>query len=147
MLKGMSYISVGKSTLIFSTNPMFSMILAAVLLSETLSKPVIFSTLGAFVGIYFLAQNKENVEGEDHYLYIGIILVLLGAWFQALIFIFVRMVSIYQIYFTIRPFYAGMSFLVFSGLVSSFYRSGITFETYDNMDYLILSCVGIGSCI
>ena len=115
MFKGMSYISVGKSTLIYSTNPMFAMILATIILSEQISKPVVFSTFGAFVGIYFLAQNKEDSDGGDHDLYIGIMLVLSGAFFQGAIFVLIRLISVYPIHFTIRPFYVGITMLVFSG--------------------------------
>jgi drug/metabolite transporter (DMT)-like permease len=145
MLKGVKMISVGKSTLIFSTNPMFSMILASILLSEKISKHVIWSTIGAFFGIYFLTINKENVTEESH-LYLGIFFVILAALFQAFIFVFVRMVSVYNLHFTVRPTYAGISFAIFSILVTIFYRDGITFESYDLIDFAILSLIGVGWC-
>lgn len=145
MLKAISMISVGKSTLVFSTNPMFSMILAAILLSETITKSVIFSTLGAFVGIYFLTINKQNQESEEESIVLGILLVLAGAWFQAAIFVLVRMVSVYRIHYLVRPFYAGITFLIFSGLMMSFNRSSLTFGSYDHIDVLLLSLVGIGA--
>jgi drug/metabolite transporter (DMT)-like permease len=144
MFKGLQMISVTKSTLIFSTNPMFSMMIAAFLLSEKISRSVIFSIFGAFIGIFFLTINKENVI-EDIHLYLGITFVLLAALSQALIFVFVRMVSAYNLHFTVRPTYAGLSFLLFSGLTTTFYREGITFETYDYTDVIILSCVGLGA--
>jgi drug/metabolite transporter (DMT)-like permease len=107
LFKAISLISVGKSTLIFSTNPMFAMMLASCLLSEQIQKIVIGSTIGAFVGIYFLTQNKENVKGHEENLVLGVLCVFLGAWFQALIFVLVRMISVHNINFMIRPFYAG----------------------------------------
>lgn len=86
MFKGISMISVGKSTLVFSMNPLFSMILAYLLLKETITKTVLCSTLGAFVGIYLLSINKDN-SGNDSNVIVGIILVMLAAWFQAVIFV------------------------------------------------------------
>lgn len=52
VLKGISMISVGKSILIYSTNPIFGMLLAALILSERTSQLVLVFTLGAFSGIY-----------------------------------------------------------------------------------------------
>jgi drug/metabolite transporter (DMT)-like permease len=145
MFKGVKMISVGKSTLIFSTNPVFSMIFAAILLSEQISKPVVLSTIGSFVGIYFLTLNKDNVTEESH-LYLGILFSLAAALFQSFIFIFVRMVSVYKLHFTMRPTYAGLSFLGFGCLTALFYPEGISFQEYTAVDIINLSCVGLGSC-
>jgi len=76
LFKAISLIPVGKSTLIFSTNPIFSVILSFLILREGLSKSIIFSALGAFVGIYFLSLNKQGEDEEGNSLIIGIILVL-----------------------------------------------------------------------
>mmetsp|Transcript_7184 Transcript_7184/g.6375 ORF Transcript_7184/g.6375 Transcript_7184/m.6375 type:complete len:101 (+) Transcript_7184:213-515(+) len=76
LFKAISMIPVGKSTLIFSTNPIFSVILSFLILKEKLSKSIIFSALGAFIGIYFLSLNTENSEeGESLILGMSIVLV------------------------------------------------------------------------
>ncbi|CAI2374178.1 unnamed protein product [Moneuplotes crassus] len=147
--KGISMIPVGKSTLIFSTNPIFSVILAFFVLREKLSKSIIFSAIGAFVGIYFLSLNEEEEEEKGGSIVLGIIMVVLAAWFQALIFIFVRMISSENIHFTVRPANVGFGFLIFAvcyNLVLMTTGHQSTFH-YDMWDIILLSLVGIGSCL
>ena len=103
-------ISVGKSTLIYCTNPMFSMILAYFVLNEKVTKLVIVSTIGAFVGIYFLSMNKQNSESDTNVI-LGIVFVLISAFFQAVIFVSVRMLNVCYMPITFRPFYVGWAYL------------------------------------
>lgn len=37
--------------------------------------------------------------------------------------------------------------MLFAGLVTTFHRSSITFETYDIFDVIVLSMVGLSSCM
>lgn len=140
-------IPVGKSTLIYSTNPIFSVILSFFVLRERISKSIIWSALGAFVGIYFLSINEENESEHEHDLILGIILVLIWAWLQAMIFVLVRMISSHNIHFTVRPANVGiffLGFIIFYNIILLTLGHDHTFQ-YDFMDCFLLSCVGFGS--
>ncbi|CAI2373698.1 unnamed protein product [Moneuplotes crassus] len=149
MFKAISWIPVGKSTLIYSTNPIFSVVLSFLILREKLSKPIVFSAIGALIGIYFLSLNKKEESDQGDNLILGVILVVTCAWLQAVIFILVRIISSQKIHFTVRPANVGMFFIAIVVCYNCFlllagYPS--TFQ-YDLVDIILLSCVGIGACL
>ena len=101
MIYGISCIPVGKSTLVFSLNPIFWIFLAHFILGE--KELPIFSTIGAFIGIYFLTINKPNETDESNNVLIGFIWVFISAWLQAMVMIVVRILNIFQVHPFFRP--------------------------------------------
>lgn len=147
LLKAISMISVGKSTLVYSSNPIFSVLLSAVLLSEHISKIWIFAIFGALLGVYFLSMNKMSSSEDEDNILIGIALSLIAAFCQSWVFVSIRIVNIYKVHTLVRPFYTGVGYLLFIGGTMAIYRNGITIETYDEIDIIYFSIVGVGCCI
>ena len=129
MLYGISLIPVGKSTLVFSLNPIFWILLAHYFLGE--KELPIYTTIGAFIGIYFLTINKpDDNKSENNYI-IGFAWVFLGAWFQASIMITVRILNIYQVHPFFRPSYVGTWFLILTLIIKIVSPSSLMFPEYD----------------
>lgn len=145
LFQGISMIPVGKSTLIFSTSSLFSVILGSFFLNEKITISIVFSTIGAFIGIYFLSRNDEDYTDEEESLILGMILVLTGSILQAVIFVIMRIINNNKIDARIIPFYVGMSFIFIGGVTTSIVPSMFNIKNYTPIDVLILICVGIGA--
>ena len=142
MLYGISLIPVGKSILVLSLNPIFLIILAYIFLGE--KELPIFSTLGAFIGIYLVSLNKPvNEESEDNI--IGFIWVFVWAWLQALINISVRILNIYQVHPFLRPIYIGAWYLILTISMMGLSPSIMAFPDYELLDIVLLWLSGLGA--
>ena len=106
-------ISVSKATLIFGINPLLTIVFAFFLLSERVEYVYIISIIGALIGISFLAISDDQSEDESKNTIFGILLVFLAAAFQALICVTVRLIATQNIHHFVRPFYVGMTILLF----------------------------------
>ena len=137
MIYGISCIPVGKSTLVFSLNPIFWIFLAHFILGE--KELPIFSTIGAFIGIYFLTINKPNETDESNNVLIGFIWVFISAWLQAMVMIVVRILNIFQVHPFFRPLYIGLCFMTLSSIVKLVSPSSLVFPYYEfSLNILIL---------
>jgi len=143
VLKGLSLLSVGKSTMILSTNTIFTIILSAIVLSEPITALVVLASIGAFIGIFVFSFSGSGDLEKDESMIGGIFLVFFGTFLQSVGVVLVKMISSFKIHFVVRTFYLGVSFLLFAGIISSLYREGITFQTYDYTDTALMSVIGI----
>ena len=100
-------ISLGKSTLIYSLNPIFCILFAFLLLGENLECLTIVSAVGAFTGMYFLSLNQ--IEGNDKYPILGISFAAATAVSQGINQINIRVMSVSNMSWTLRPTLIGIS--------------------------------------
>jgi len=89
VLYALRFISVGKSTLVRSINPLCCSIIAAIILREQLEKSKILSTIFAIGGIYLLTLNRENSRNTKEYDFslLGYFLAFCSAWLFGGIFV------------------------------------------------------------
>ena len=125
---GISQIPVGKSILVFSLNPIFWIVLAHFFLGE--KELPLFSTLGAFAGIYFLTINKPQESEGKHNVLLGFAWAFLSSWLQAMIMIVVRILNIFQVHPFFRPLYIGMGFVIMSMTVKIWSPDSLIFPNY-----------------
>ena len=144
---GLMYIPVSKGILIFSLNPLFCAVIAAIVLKEHISAISIWSTIGAIFGIYLLTANKSDSVAVESNVLLGYTLVLAAAWLYGLLFVVLRALNLYSINVLLSPFYLG----VFTGIqtlfIFIFKRDMIHIETYDSVDWLLLCVIGIFSVV
>ena len=136
---GLIFIPVSKAILIFSLNPLFCAIIAAIFLKEHISLVSIGSTLGALGGIYLLIQNKPHDAVDASNEFLGYILVFLSAWLFGLQLVFLRALNLYKLNVLISPFYFGVSTNIQTVILLIFYSDLLHFEFYSaNLFYLWL---------
>ena len=134
---GLIFIPVSKAILIFSLNPLFWAILAAIFLKEHLSYVSIGSTLGALWGIYLLMQNKPHDAKDESHELLGYILVFTSAWLFGMQLVFLRALNLYKLNVLISPFYFGMSTNIQTIILIWWYSDLLHFEQYpENFFYL-----------
>lgn len=133
MMIGLSHVPVCKAVLVFDINPILWIILAGVILKEKIESVYVFSALGSLLGIYFLTMNSED-SNKNSNVVLGIIWVLLAAFFQGCVFVTVRILGAAKIHYTLRPLYAGLVLLIFSILM----QGGINSYTLEDICLMTL---------
>jgi len=136
MLLGVTLIPIGKAVLIFDINPILTMLFAGILLNEKIEKIFIMSTLGSLLGIYLLTLHTESSHTNSNPLY-GTIAVLWAAVCQGMVFITVRCLGAAKIHYAFRPWFVGLTLLIYSILI----QGGI--NTYSLEDFIYLSLWGV----
>ena len=136
---------VGKSTLVFSLNPIFWFVLAHYWLGE--KELPIFTTIWAFIGIYFLTISKPDSEKTWHNFLVGFVWIFIWAWIQAFMTVSVRILNIYRIHPYLRPTYIGVWFLTVAILIKLVSPTSLLFPNYDIQDLIWLLFWGIGSAV
>ena len=141
MLKGISLLSISKSSLVFSWNSLYSVFLVNAHSGENNLHFV--PIIGTFIGIFFITLNKSIDESDDEMFY-GFIYVIVGALLQACLWIVVRIMSINQIHYVIRSAYTGVTTLVISLIIVLFIPDSSSSLDYDFEDfiYILISSVG-----
>ncbi|CAI2373397.1 unnamed protein product [Moneuplotes crassus] len=142
MILGVSLIPIGKAVLIFDINPIFCIILAGIILKESIEKVYIISACGSLIGIYLLTMKDEPNNSKSSPVF-GTIIVVCAAIFQGLVFITVRILGAARIHYTLRPCYAGLTLLIYSIIV----QGGIKAYTYEDIFLMSLSGLSCAMCL
>ncbi|CAI2374067.1 unnamed protein product [Moneuplotes crassus] len=139
---GLRFIPISKGVLIFSLNPLFCAIAAAIFLKERITLISIGSTIGAFLGIYLLTLNQSDEVKEDSRELLGYTLTLLSAVTYGSVFVFLRALNNMNLPLIISPLYFGIATCFQTLLVFIFKRDLLNFELYDSVNLILLSLVG-----
>jgi len=113
------HLPVGSAISLFYLYPIFNIIAASILFNESITTPVIFLILLAFVGAYLIAtshkkdsDNNKEKDSDDNKYRMGVVMGILAAFTETIIFVFVR----WNTYAQKSPFYT-INHLYPAGLV------------------------------
>lgn len=141
MLYALKFISVGKSILVRSLNPLWCSIIAAIILKETLTKVTVTSTVISIVGIYLLTLNSVEESADSKYTYIGYSLASLSAWLYGGIFVCIRYLNINGAHPIMSSFWVGVGILLQT--ILAFFWGYLNYDKYDKFDIAWLVGVGL----
>ena len=145
-LLSLSQIIISKAVLIFSLNPIFWAIQAAVILKEKLNIVTIISCIFASGGIYLLTLRSQDQEDNQSNI-IGYILMIGSGVFMGSIFVCLRYLFKYNVHVLLAPFYASLWFLIQSVILHIFCPNLYSFDQYQLVDILLLLCISLSACL
>ena len=92
-----------------------------------------------------LTLNKgDSASKESDNVLLGTLLILTAAVCQALILILVRFINILNEHYFVRPFYVGISMILFCLLTYTHNQNTLTIGNYGFNDVILLSLSGVG---
>ena len=128
-LVSLSQIIISKAILIFSLNPIFWAILAAIILKEKLHFVTIISCIWATGGIYLLTLKSQNQDDEKSNI-LGYLLMIGASILNGSIFVWLRFIFRYEVNIWLVSYLTSFGFLIQSILFHIFFPSLYNFEKY-----------------
>ena len=145
-LLSISQIVISKAVLIFSLNPIFWAIQAAIILKERLNFLTIISCISATGGIYLLTLKSQD-QDDNKTSIIGYLLMIGSAILTGSIFVSLRYIFKYDIHVWIVSFWATLGFLFQSLILHLFTPSVFHFNEYSFVDLIFLFFIALFACI
>jgi drug/metabolite transporter (DMT)-like permease len=115
-------LSVGAAISLFYLYPIFNIIAGSLLFGESLSFFSLVLIIAAFFGTYLIATSHKKEEGSSRKRNYGIIMAILAAFTETIIFVFVKSNTEAKIspYYTINNLYpAGLALLLGFGIFNT----------------------------
>ena len=138
---GNKYLPISHSTVLYYTFPIFTQLIGAIFLGESITKGSMIGTITGFIGITLIALNKRGGQvAESKWYYI---LPIIAALFDSTVFLIVRKLSI-QMHWSVAPTYFGL----FSATISyGLYETQVNvigrIEIYKMHSILLIACLCI----
>lgn len=145
ILYSLKFISISKSILVLSINPLCCAIVAALVLKEALSfYYTILPTMLACCGIYLISLNKPSDNGEDDKNAIaGYVLIIMAAWLTGTLFVVLRYLNRVNMHPLIPSLFGGFAWSLQTIFTLIFYPSLYHFSEYDLVNVLLILGIGV----
>lgn len=144
LLNAMKYISATKAMLIMHCNPILTVILAAVLLKEVISRLDKIALLLMILGCFLIAKHNTHAPADIDNPVIGYTLATVAAVAVAFVAIGLRKIS-QDIHFIIFPFYFIVGLFIICMTAYCIDRNSINIHKYTKLDLLTSCLSSVGS--
>ena len=141
-LLSLSQIIISKAILIFSLNPIFCAILAAIILKEKIHPVTIASCVCATGGIYLLTLKNQEQEDEKSTIF-GCSLMVASAILMGAVFVWIRFIFKYPTNVWIINYWTSFGFLIQSIVVHILFPDCFSFGKYQFSDFVFFILISI----